>query len=603
MQDSGKQGAITDYAKLGLKCGIEIHQQLGTAKLFCSCPSRVRDEEPDGTVTRRLGAVAGELGDIDPAALHELLKDREFTYEFYEDSTCLVELDDEPPHPLNKEALAAVLEASLLMKARPVDEIQVMRKTVIDGSNTSGFQRTMLVALDGHIEVGGKRINIPTICLEEDACRIIKKEGNKTWYRLDRLGIPLIEIGTDPDITTPQEAREVAEKIGMLLRVTGKVRRGLGTIRQDVNVSIKDGERIEIKGVQTLNDIPGLVENECLRQRKLVEIKEELKKRGFKEFSTKIVDVSSLFKTTESKIIKGKKVFGIKVQKFAGLIGKELMPQYRFGTELAGIAKEVAGLGGIFHSDELPDYGVTEAEVIVVKKFLDLEKDDAFVLVAAEEENAKKALVEIVKRCNTAIKGVPREVRRADGVITRFMRPLPGSARMYPETDEPPVKITKEMLASIKLPPTPEERKKELEKMGLSPELANQLTHSRVFEDFVALSSELKLKPSVIASTLLAAPEEVDVGPALRLVDSGKVTKESLDVLVEGMKAGKTAGEVAAEKKLFLMSDAELKKKIAEIVTSNKGANAGQLMGRAMAELRGKADAHVVKRLLEEALK
>jgi len=594
----------TDYAKLGLRCGIEIHQQLDTRKLFCSCPSQIKEDTPHNIITRKLRAVAGELGDVDPAALHELLKDREFIYEFYQDANCLVELDEEPPHPLNRDALEATLEVALLLKATPVDEVQVMRKTVIDGSNTSGFQRTMLVATDGHVESGSKRIGIPTICLEEDAARIIKKEGDKTWYRLDRLGIPLVEIGTGPDISSPQEAKDVAEKIGMLLRATGKVKRGLGTIRQDVNVSIGSGERIEIKGVQTLNDIPGLVENEAKRQQGLVEMRDELKRRGFSEFTAGITDATPVFKNSESTIVKGKKVFGMRVPKFAGLMGKELMPHYRFGTELAGIAKEVAGLAGIFHSDELPAYGITEDYVKQAKHLLKVEKDDAFVLVAADEVNGRRALNEIAKRCNTAAKGVPKEVRRADGTITRFMRPLPGSARMYPETDEPLVRITKGMLAAITLPPTPEARKKEFEGMGLGLELANQIVKSRVMSEFISLSKEFRsMKPSVIASALLAAPEGLDISPALALVDSNKVAKESLDVIIEGMKGGKNAEEVAKEKGLVMMNNIELRKKIAGIVTANKGTNAGQMMGKAMAELRGKADAQTVKRLIEESLK
>jgi len=591
---------MQDYSKLGLKCGIEIHQQLDTHKLFCECPSQIRDDEPHGTVTRKIKAVAGELGNIDPAALHELLKDKEFVYEFYNDTTCLVELDEEPPHKLNKEALNTVLEASLLLHGKPVDEVQVMRKTVIDGSNTSGFQRTMLVATGAYVKSGDKKVRIPTICLEEDASKIIKREGNRTTYRLDRLGIPLIEIGTDPDISSPQEAKEVAEKLGMLLRATGKVKRGLGTIRQDVNVSIRGGRRIEIKGVQALNDIPALVENEISRQINLIEIQKELKKRGFTEFKSDVKDLSTIFKGSRSKIVAGKNVFGIKVPKFAGLIGKELMPGYRFGTELAGIAKEIAGLRGIFHSDELPAYGIEQTDVDAVRKFLKPSKEDAFILLATDEMVAKKAFESIVKRCNVALRGVPKEVRRADGGITRFMRPLPGSARMYPETDEPVVKITKDMLDSIELPLTPEEQMKLLEKMGLGPELANQLVHSRILEEFKELTKAMKLKPSVIASTLLAAPRGLDVVPVLKLVDEGKVAKESIEDVIDGMKKGKSAEEVA--KGFMLMSEADVKKKIAEIVASNKDANFGQIMGRAMAELRGKADAQLVKKLIEEAL-
>jgi glutamyl-tRNA(Gln) amidotransferase subunit E len=346
------------------------------------------------------------------------------------------------------------------------------------------------------------------------------------------------------------------------------------------------------------------VENEAKRQQGLVEMRDELKRRCFSEFTAGITDATPVFKNSDSTIVKGKKIFGMRVPKFAGLMGKELMPHYRFGTELAGIAKEVAGLAGIFHSDELPAYGITEDYVKQAKHLLKVEKDDAFVLVAADEASGRRALNEIAKRCNTAAKGVPKEVRRADGTITRFMRPLPGSARMYPETDEPLVRITKGMLAAITLPPTPEARKKEFEGMGLGPELANQIVKSRVMSEFISLSKEFRsMKPSVIASALLAAPEGLDISPALALVDSNKVAKESLDVIIEGMKGGKNAEEVAKEKGLVMMNNIELRKKIAGIVTANKGTNAGQMMGKAMAELRGKADAQTVKRLIEESLK
>ncbi len=590
---------MLDYARLGLKCGIEIHQQLDTHKLFCECESRIRDGEPEGTIKRRIKAVAGELGDVDPAALHELLKDREFVYEFYQDTNCLVELDEEPPHPVNKEALDIVLEVAMLLHAKPVDEVQVMRKTVIDGSNTSGFQRTMLAATGGHIEVKGKKIGIPTICLEEDAARIIKKEGSATWYRLDRLGIPLVEIGTDPDITTPREARDVAEKIGMLLRATGRVRRGLGTIRQDVNVSIKKGRRIEIKGVQALNDIPGLVENEVRRQLELAGIRDELKKRGFKAFKLGVKELSDIFKRSKCKIVKGRRVFGIRVPKFKGLVGRELMPEYRFGTELAGIAKSVAGLKGIFHSDEMPAYGISEGEVGAVRKRLGLKNQDAFIMVAAGEGPAQKALIAIAQRCKDALKGVPKEVRRADGTLTRFMRPLPGSARMYPETDQPVVKITKAMLDSVEVSSTPEEQKRELGEMGLGKELAEQLVKGSMTGRFKEAANRFNIKNSVIASTMLAAPD-LELEGVFKLVDSGKVAKESIDVVVEGVRAGKSAEEVARSKKLFLMDEAEIRERVKDIVKRNKGADFGRLMGAAMSELRGKADARTVKRLIEE---
>ena len=228
-----------DYKSLGLKCGIEIHQQLEGRKLFCSCKTEIRKGNPDFTVKRRLRAAAGEAGEIDIAARHEEEKGKEFIYHGYDDINCLVELDEEPPPPMNQEAIKTTLQVAKLLNAKIVDEIQVMRKTVVDGSNTSGFQRTALVAKDGFVKVGGKRIGIPTICLEEEACQIIERKKEYDVYNLSRLGIPLVEIATAPDIETPEECKEVAAKIGMVLRSVPGMKRGIGTIRQDVNVSIK----------------------------------------------------------------------------------------------------------------------------------------------------------------------------------------------------------------------------------------------------------------------------------------------------------------------------------------------------------------------------
>ena len=547
----------SDFSKLGLKCGIEIHQQLDTYKLFCDCPSGIRDDEPDHTITRKIKAVAGELGEVDPAALHELLKDQEFIYEFYEDTTCLVELDEEPPHLLNDGALRIALEAAILLNAKVVDEIQIMRKTVIDGSNTSGFQRTMLVAMDGWVDVNGKKIGIPTICLEEDAARIIKKEGNKTWYRLDRLGIPLVEIGTDPDITSPEEARATAERLGKILRATGKVKRGLGTIRQDLNVSIRDGERVEIKGVQNLGDISGLVRNEIMRQANLIGIRKELSKRGAKEsdYVFEIKDLSKVLAKSESKILKGAKgIYGLRLRWFKGVLGREIMPDYRFGTELARIAKTVAGLKGIIHSDELPRYGITEKEVEAVKKELKVGNEDGFVLVAAEWEKSKKALQAIADRCKIAPMGVPKEVRKAVGEKTEYMRPLPGSARMYPETDEPVIQIAKEILEETKgsLSLLPEEQKEELKKLGLGEELANQLVSSKFLDDFKRMNEKFDLKPSVVASALLSAQKGIGVEGVeeiLSMVDQKKIAKESIADIFEEMKSGDKAIEQNAKEK------------------------------------------------------
>ena len=297
-----------DYEKVGLKVGLEIHQQLDTsAKLFCSCKPELFKEEPEITFLRGLRPTQSELGQVDPAAYFEFQKGVKILYEANRATSCLVEMDEEPPHPLNPEAVETVLTVALMMKAKPVDEIHVMRKTVIDGSNTTGFQRTCVIALNGEIKVGEKTIPIQHAGLEEDAARKTgEEEGNVTRYRIDRLGIPLIEIATAPVIKSPKEAEEVAFAIGRILRATGKVMRGLGTIRQDINISIPNGALMEIKGLQELELVPLVVEYEVQRQLNLIRITEELNRTGLKQEDLKeeFFDVSHAFKQTKCKVIR-----------------------------------------------------------------------------------------------------------------------------------------------------------------------------------------------------------------------------------------------------------------------------------------------------------
>jgi Glu-tRNA(Gln) amidotransferase subunit E-like FAD-binding protein len=258
---------MTDnYDDLGFKAGLEIHQQLPGRKLFSHTPTTIRKDEHDFEITRRLRSSAGESGGVDQAAAHEEAKQKRFTYQGYDDTDSLVELDEEPPHDVSEDALETALVVAELLNMDVVDCVQFMRKIVIDGSNTTGFQRTALVATDGHIDVGERQIRIGSLCLEEEACQIRERTEDHDTYNLSRLGIPLLEIATAPDIKTPEECQAVAEEIGMLLRSTERVKRGLGTIRQDVNVSIDDGARTEIKGFQDHRNIPAVVKNEVERQ-------------------------------------------------------------------------------------------------------------------------------------------------------------------------------------------------------------------------------------------------------------------------------------------------------------------------------------------------
>src|SRR2546423_9943637 len=311
-----------DYRALGLKVGLEIHQQLATHKLFCEDASVLVDSPGGQRFRRRLRPTQSELGEIDAAAIEEAKRRLTFVYETTPNS-CLVEDDEEPPHPPNPEALDIALEIALLLEAKCTSEVDFMRKIVIDGSNTSGFQRSALVALDGHLDTNGKRIGVPTILLEEDAARKLGEAEGEVVYRLDRLGIPLVEIATSPDIETPDEAREVALAFGSLLRATKKGMRGIGTIREDLNVSIKGGSRIEIKGVQELRLISTFVEKEVERQRMLLEVAAELKRRGIRSIPSGGQDLRAAFQGTQSKVVaaaleKGGGILGGALPRFAG---------------------------------------------------------------------------------------------------------------------------------------------------------------------------------------------------------------------------------------------------------------------------------------------
>ncbi|RLG86938.1 MAG: Glu-tRNA(Gln) amidotransferase GatDE subunit E, partial [Thermoprotei archaeon] len=515
----GIMGNKINYDDLDLKVGLEIHQQLDTkSKLFCNCPTKlVSDEANAARVIRALRATKSELGEVDEAALFEYKRGRLFEYIVPGDASCLVELDEEPPHPLNREALIIAIAIAKALNARIVDEVHVMRKIVIDGSNTTGFQRTAIIALGGYIDVPSGRVGIQTIALEEDAARKVKEERGIVTYNLDRLGIPLIEVSTAPDIKSPEQARQVAETIGLLMRLTRRVKRGIGTIRQDLNISIKGGTKIEIKGVQRLELVSKIVEYEVMRQLRLLEICEELKRRNVCEEDIKssyIVDVTEIFSNTKSKLIKkatkkGAKVFVLKLPNFRGILGIEIQPGRRFGTELADYAKQWGGVGGIIHSDELPNYGITKDEVLKVFERIDGDPSkDAFVLVLADAKRALKALEAVRNRCIQALYGVPKETRAAnpDGT-THYMRPQPGAARMYPETDIPPIEITKDILEEAERikPPSPEEKIRELMySYKLHRELAEQLLYSPYLNLFEELATKIgsRLSPTVIASTL-----------------------------------------------------------------------------------------------------
>lgn len=411
-----------------LLIGFEIHQQLDTPKLFCSCPSILRNDEPQFTFLRKLHLVKSELGEYDIAAEKELLKNKWFEYEGY-DTICLVEMDEEPPHQMNREALRIALSIAKTLNMKPVDEIQVMRKIVIDGSNTTGFQRTALIAYDGYIKLGKKKVKINTLCLEEDSARKIRESEDKVVYRLDRLGIPLVEIQTEATPMNVEEAKELALKLGLTLRLF-KVKRGLGSIRQDVNISVPGWARVEIKGFQDIENLEKIIKNEVDRQKKLISFS-KLKPRVYKE-----KEVTHIFKETKSRLLKGKKVFACKISKAKGWLGKEFGGK-RLAKDIIDYVRTYHWIDGFIHCDELPGYGITKKEIDKLRDFLACEEDDGFIIYAGED--AENVFQLIRERFKYYAKPTP-EVRKAnqDGTTT-FLRPMPTAARMYPETDVKPI--------------------------------------------------------------------------------------------------------------------------------------------------------------------
>jgi glutamyl-tRNA(Gln) amidotransferase subunit E len=628
-----------DYAKVGLKVGLEIHQQLNTKeKLFCSCPPQLFKEEPEITFLRRLRPTQSELGQVDPAAFFEFQKGIRIRYEANRATSCLVEMDEEPPHPLNMEAVEVVLTAALMMNMQPIDEVHVMRKTVIDGSNTTGFQRTCIIASDGWIKVGEKTIPMQAASLEEDAARKTGTEddGKTILYRIDRLGIPLIEVATAPVIYSPMEAQAVAFAIGRILRDTGKAMRGLGTIRQDLNVSLPNGALIEIKGVQELELISKVVEYEVRRQLGLIQVKEELQNKGVKVEALKeeFIDVSEIFTQTKCKVIrkaldKKQSVMAVKLAGFEGLLKHELMPDFRVGTELSDRAKFWGRVGGVFHTDELPAYGVTAEEVEKLRKSVGASEGDTVVFVADTAENVVDALKAVVERAREALAGVPAETRTAKGDgTTRYMRPRPGAARMYPETDIPPTLITAELVEKIRrdLPEAAEKKcARLLEQYGLNEKLAKQLIDSEYCVLFESIAKESGVSATTVAVFLTetlkslrrdgVAVENVTDGQIMdvfRRVGSGEIVKEAVaDVFVWLSKnEGKHLQDAVDALGLKMFSKAELAKLVDRVIAENKqsvdqlGQKAfGMLMGAVMKEVRGKADPSVVSALLRERLR
>lgn len=474
-----------DYSQIGLKCGLEIHQQLDSMKLFSHTPSVLRSDEPDFRVERKLHAVAGESGEIDEAAKYQASLEKIYEYEGYDDSISLVELDEEPPYEINQVALKTAMQIALLLNCEIIPITQIMRKTVIDGSNTSGFQRTVLIARNGFVETSLGRVGIESVCLEEDSARKIKTEGNKVVYRLDRLGIPLVEIATAPDIKSTEQAKEVALHLGEILR-SCKVKRGIGTIRQDVNMSIKGGSRIELKGFQDIKNIENAIEKEALRQIDLVKKK-----------------------------------------------------------------KSVSEVRNVMASGE-----------------------------------------------------------------SEFLRPMPGAARMYPETDLPLLRLSRDLINEVKrsLPKSRKEVESELEKKGLNQEMIKLLFKRGMIEEFKELLNVYD-NPSVVVKVLLILPRDIaskegkdeeeieeifDKDKLVFILESlreRKISESDLKHVMERIVSGVPIEEAI----MFEKEDAGVvEEMVMKIVKGKPGLRENAYMGLVMKELKGKVDGKTAMELIKK---
>lgn len=620
-----------NYKELGLMMGLEIHQQLDSkTKLFCRCPNSLTDKKPERKIFRRLRPTQSELGEIDRAAYEESQRNLQFVYEAYNHHTCLVEADEEPPSPLNQEAVDISIILASLMNMKVVDEFHTMRKQVIDGSNTSGFQRTGILATDGYVETEYGDVTIETLGLEEDAARRIGEEDGKIVFRLDRLGIPLAEITTSPDMHHPLQVKAVAYQLGQILRSTS-VKRGLGTIRQDLNISIKEGSRIEVKGVQDLDLMPTIVENEVQRQLNLIDISKQLQERGAC-VEEEIIDVTKYLENTESKVIQNSLakenscILAIKLRKFNGLIGREIQPGKRLGTEFSEHGKKM-GVSGLFHTDELPAYGIVQEEVDTLRDILELDEDDAFILVAEEKTKAHNALLEIIKRAKQSLEGVPEETRRAqDDGNTQYLRPLPTASRMYVETDIPTEIIEKERVKKIasNLPELPVVKKERIEKeYKLSEDLAKQLVQRNRADLFEEIKKELPSMDSVkIASDIVYTIKDLkrdgyDITKLTKdalvevfsLVDNDVIPAAETEVILKDVCNDISPRDSVKNNNLEKLSDDIIVYTIKEIIEENKNmieqrkmGAMGPLMGKAMAKFKGKADGQTVSNVIKDEI-
>jgi glutamyl-tRNA(Gln) amidotransferase subunit E len=505
-----------DYAEVGFRSGLEIHQQLLTEKkLFCRCPAGRYSEKYDAEILRHMRPTLSELGEYDGTALMEFKTKKEIIYRINRETVCTYEMDDTPPFMMDERALDIALGVAMLTSLNLVDELHIARKQYLDGSIPTGFQRTTIVGVNGWVPYKDRRISIVQLGLEEDACREVSDVGHRRVYLTDRLGMPLIETVTGPDMRTPQEVAEVAQILRRLVRSTGQVRTGMGAAREDVNVSVRGGTRVEIKGVPRIPRIPLLTYHEAMRQWNLLRLREELRGRGItpETFSSGSEDVTRLLLKTSYQPIRdaldaGAVAGAVVLRGFRDLLNWQTQTNTRFSREISDRVRVVAcltKLPNIIHSDSLSET-LSSARWEAVRKAVKASADDTVVVVWGPVEDVKTGLQEIAIRAREAAIGIPSETRQAlrDGT-NGFERILPGPDRMYPDTDLPPKQVTEERLERIRrgLPVPVWTREAWYRELALPADVIEPLAVSRLAGLFEILVRDWKIEPTAAAVALI----------------------------------------------------------------------------------------------------
>jgi glutamyl-tRNA(Gln) amidotransferase subunit E len=613
-----------DYAEVGFRSGLEIHQQLLTEKkLFCRCPAGRYSEKYDAEILRHMRPTLSELGEYDGTALMEFKTKKEIIYRINRETVCTYEMDDTPPFMMDEQALDIALGVAMLTSLNLVDELHIARKQYLDGSIPTGFQRTTIVGVNGWVPYKDRRISIVQLGLEEDACREVSDVGHRRVYLTDRLGMPLIETVTGPDMRTPQEVAEVAQILRRLVRSTGQVRTGMGAAREDVNVSVRGGTRVEIKGVPRIPRIPLLTYHEAMRQWNLLRLREELRGRGItpETFSSGSEDVTRLLLKTSYQPIRdaldaGAVAGAVVLRGFRDLLNWQTQTNTRFSREISDRVRVVAcltKLPNIIHSDSLSET-LSSARWEAVRKAVRASADDTVVVVWGPVEDVKTGLQEIAIRAREAAIGIPSETRQAlrDGT-NGFERILPGPDRMYPDTDLPPKQVTEERLERIRrgLPVPVWTREAWYRELSLPADVIEPLAVSRLAGLFEILVRDWKIEPTAAAVALIqfrkrlkkngfnpdALTEEI-LRRIFALFRDRKISREGVLALMEKAARGEPlpgAGEVrpATDEEIYaqvVASNGALR----TMALHNPDKRSHVLMGLVMTALRGRVEGAAV---------